>query len=97
MSAAAPPATADEALRPAVDYSDYKLVPAKHPWRWVGTVAVALGVTAIAWSLLTNPRWEWGVVAQWFTAQSVVAGLVETLKLTAISGILASFSGSSSP
>ena len=72
----------------ATDYSGYPVVAAKHPWRWVGTAAVALGVAAVAWSLATNPRWEWGVVAQWFTAQSVVNGLVETLKLTAISGIL---------
>ncbi|MDR6416609.1 amino acid ABC transporter permease [Pseudarthrobacter sulfonivorans] len=73
---------------PATDYSGYPLVASKHPWRWVGTAAVALGVVAIAWSLATNPRWEWGVVAQWFTAQSVVNGLLETLKLTAISGLL---------
>ncbi|MFB8371866.1 amino acid ABC transporter permease [Pseudarthrobacter sp. NPDC055928] len=73
---------------PAIDYSGYPLVAAKHPWRWVGTAAVALGVAAVAWSLATNPRWEWGVVAQWFTAQSVINGLLETLKLTAISGIL---------
>jgi polar amino acid transport system permease protein len=54
----------------------------------VGTVLVALGVAAVVWSLATNPRWEWGVVAQWFTAKSVVNGLLETLKLTAISGAL---------
>jgi polar amino acid transport system permease protein len=74
--------------QPATDYSGFPLVGAKHPWRWVGTAVVALGVFGIAWSLATNPRWEWGVVAQWFTAQSVVNGLLETLKLTAISGIL---------
>ena len=72
----------------ATDYADYRLVPARHPWRWVGTAVVALGVAGIAWSLATNPRWEWGVVAQWFTAQSIVNGLLETLKLTAISGAL---------
>ena len=72
----------------ATDYADYRLVPARHPWRWVGTAVVAVGVAGIAWSLATNPRWEWGVVAQWFTAQSIVNGLLETLKLTAISGAL---------
>jgi polar amino acid transport system permease protein len=71
-----------------MDYSGYPVVAARHPWRWVGTAAVALGVLAVAWSLATNPRWEWGVVAQWFTAQSVISGLLETLKLTAISGLL---------
>ena len=43
---------------------------------------MALGVAAVALSLATNPRWEWGVVAQWFTAQSVINVLLETLKLT---------------
>ena len=57
MSAAAPPATAETAP-PTADYSHYKLVPARHPWRWVGTVLVAAGVAAIIWSLVTNPRWE---------------------------------------
>ena len=60
------------APRQAPDYSSYRVVAAKHPWRWVGTAVVALGVLAVAWSLATNPRWEWGVVAQWFTAQSIV-------------------------
>jgi polar amino acid transport system permease protein len=78
----------NRSARVATDYSAYRVVAAKHPWRWVGTAFVALGVLAVAWSLATNPRWEWGVVAQWFTAQSVINGLLETLKLTAISGIL---------
>jgi len=84
----APPGETPAPQPTAVDYSGYKVVPAKHPGRWVGTVLVALGVAAVVWSLATNPRWEWGVVAQWFTAQSVVNGLSETLKLTAISGAL---------
>ena len=79
---------APESRQAATDYADYRLVPARHPWRWVGTAVVALGLAAVVWSLATNPRWEWGVVAQWFTAQSVVNGLLETLKLTAISGAL---------
>lgn len=70
------------------DYSDYPVVAARHPWRWAGTALVALFVAAVLWSLLTNPRWEWDVVAQWFTAESVLRGLGETLKLTAIAGTL---------
>ena len=74
--------------RAVADYSGFKVVPAKHPWRWVGTVVVALAVAAILWSLITNPRWEWDVVAQWFTAESVIRGLGETLKLTVSAGAL---------
>ena len=70
------------------DYSGFPVVAARQPWRWAGTGLVALGVVAVLWSLLTNPRWEWDVVAQWFTAESVLRGLGETLKLTAIAGSL---------
>lgn len=70
-----------EGLRPGI-------VPARHPARWVGTAAVGLVLAAICYSLLTNPRWEWDVVAQWFTAESVIRGLGETLKLTVICGVL---------
>ena len=38
------------------------------------------------WSFVTNPRWEWGVVAQWFFAESIIRGLLETLKLTVLAG-----------
>ncbi|MFJ3958000.1 amino acid ABC transporter permease [Arthrobacter sp. NPDC090010] len=65
---------------------ELRVIRAKHPGRWVGTVLVALLLASVAWSLATNPRWEWGVVAQWFTAQSVITGLGETLKLTVIAG-----------
>jgi len=68
--------------------ADYKVVAAVHPWRWVGTVVVAGIAAAILYSLITNPRWEWGVVAQWFTAESILRGLGQTLKLTLISGSL---------
>jgi polar amino acid transport system permease protein len=33
-----------------------------------------------------NPRWEWGVVGQWFFARSIINGLLETLKLTVLAG-----------
>ena len=93
--AADAPPPADTAAQPRPepghsghDYSGYPVVGARHPWRWVGTVVVALGVAAVLWSLATNPRWEWDVVAQWFTAESILRGLGETLKLTFISGTL---------
>ena len=80
--------TAHPVPPPAENYSAYPVVPARHPWRWAGTALTALVVAAVAWSLFTNPRWEWGVVAQWFTAESILRGLLETLKLTAIAGAL---------
>jgi polar amino acid transport system permease protein len=83
-----PPAPSGPGGPPPARYDEYEIVPARHPWRWAGTAVVALVLAAVTWSLITNPRWEWGVVAQWFTAESVLRGLVETLKLTAIAGAL---------
>lgn len=68
----------DQSVAPnstAPNYADYAVVAARHPWRWVGTVIVAALAAAVLYSLVSNPRWEWGVVAQWFTAESILRGL----------------------
>ncbi|MGO2825727.1 MAG: amino acid ABC transporter permease, partial [Brachybacterium alimentarium] len=65
-----------------------RVVPARHPGRAVLAVVVGLVIAAVAYSFLTNPRWEWGVVAQWFVAESVIRGLLETLKLTVLAGVV---------
>ena len=59
-----------------------RVVPTRHPWRWVGTAFAALVLLTLGHSLLTNPRWEWGVFAEWFLAPSVLRGLGQTLLLT---------------
>ncbi|MGP9537383.1 amino acid ABC transporter permease [Brachybacterium sp. AOP43-C2-M15] len=70
------------------DLSHLRVVPARHPGRAVLAVVVGLVVAAILYSFVTNPRWEWGVVAQWFFAESIIRGLLETLKLTVVAGAL---------
>src|SRR5699024_7255336 len=78
-----PPSTAERE-----DLSRLRVVPARHPGRAVLAVVVGLLVAAVLYSFVTNPRWEWGVVARWFFAESIVRGLLETLKLTALAGAL---------
>lgn len=63
------------------------VVPARNPWRWVGTALALVVLAGIVWSLLTNPRWQWDVVAEWFTAESVMHALGNTLLLTAIAAV----------
>ena len=46
---------------------------------WVVCVLVAIGV---AYTLVTNPNYQWDVVAQYFTAPTVLAGLRLTIVLT---------------
>ncbi|MGP9683668.1 MULTISPECIES: amino acid ABC transporter permease [unclassified Brachybacterium] len=82
----ADPMSCQPAPIPAEDLSHLRVVPARHPGRVVLAVAVGLLVAVVAYSFVTNPRWEWGVVAQWFLAESILRGLLETLKLTVLAG-----------
>ncbi len=64
------------------DYSHYKIVPARHPGRILGTILAALVIGSILQSILTNPHWDWGVFVQWFFSEPVLVGLGLTLWLT---------------
>jgi polar amino acid transport system permease protein len=59
--------------------------PRRRPGRWAAAGVVLLLLVMLAWSALTNPRYQWDVVRDWFTARTIVTGLLVTLQLTAIS------------
>lgn len=59
-----------------------RIAPARHPGRWVATVAVAVVLAMVVNSLVTNPAWEWGVVAQYLTWPSILSGAWATIRLT---------------
>src|SRR5699024_5672611 len=46
------------------DLSRLRVVPARHPGRVLLAVVGGLLVAAVLFSFVTNPRWEWGVVAR---------------------------------
>ncbi|MBB4569440.1 amino acid ABC transporter permease/ATP-binding protein [Rhizobium leucaenae] len=75
------------------DYSRYRIVPARHPGRLVGTIFAALVIAAVLYSTFTNPRWGWDVFAQWFFAEPVLVGLGRTLLLTVLAAISCSVLG----
>jgi polar amino acid transport system permease protein len=70
------------------DYSKLKVVSSRHPWRLVGSIFALLGLALVIQSLVTNPRWEWNVVAEYLTVDSVLRGLWTTIYLTAASAAL---------
>ncbi|WP_418120377.1 amino acid ABC transporter permease/ATP-binding protein [Variovorax sp. 350MFTsu5.1] len=82
---AAPPANGD--------YSHFRIVPARYPARTAGTIFAVLVIGIVLHSTLTNPRWGWGVFAQWFFAEPVLQGLGRTLLLTALGALLGFFFG----
>jgi polar amino acid transport system permease protein len=74
--------------RPVVDTTDdipdEQLVVARtwHPWRWVIAVATLIVVGQFLHGFVTNPGWDWGTFAQYFTAASVMSALWLTIQLT---------------
>jgi len=65
----------------------YRIVPARYPARAIGTVFSIVIIGAVLNSVLGNPRWGWGVFAQWFFAEPVIVGLGRTLLLTALGAL----------
>ncbi|MCW2597641.1 MAG: polar amino acid transport system permease protein [Pseudonocardiales bacterium] len=61
-----------------------RAIPKRHPGRWaVALVIVVLGLMLLH-TILSNPRWQWGVVGDYFTSRRILAGLLSTFLLTAI-------------
>jgi polar amino acid transport system permease protein len=63
------------------------VVARRSPLRAVGIVVVVALAALLAYVLVTNPRFEWAVVARYFTARAVLEGGLLTLQLTALSMI----------
>ena len=75
------------------DYSLYRIVPARHPARFAGTIFAAIVIAAVLYSTFINPRWGWGVFGQWFFAEPVLVGLGRTILLTVLAAISGSILG----
>lgn len=60
-----------------------RLVPPRRPGRWALAVLVLLVLAMAVNTLITNRRFQWGVVGRYLTTGSVMHGLELTLWLTA--------------
>jgi len=67
---------------------DLRIVGKRYYGRWLSALLVLLCVVAMAHSMINNPRFEWGVIAENFTEASILQGVLMTLQLTAISVVL---------
>ena len=65
------------------DLLDARLVAPRRPGRWISAAITFVLATMLVHTLVTNPRFQWGVVRQYFTSSSVISGLELTLWLTA--------------
>ncbi len=72
----------------ATPATDIKAVPVRHPGRWIGAAAVAVALAMLAHTIATNPRFQWGVVGQYFSSSSILMGLVRTIELTVMAMLI---------
>jgi polar amino acid transport system permease protein len=75
--------SADEPASSERDVQSVKPVPRRHPGRWATSGVAILLVAMAVHSLVTNPRFQWNVVGEYFATASVLHGLAVTLGLTA--------------
>jgi polar amino acid transport system permease protein len=61
-----------------------RAVPIRHWGRWVASVVILYIFVALIYSLATNDRLQWDIVAQWMFKPLVIRGVVRTLELTFI-------------
>lgn len=71
-----PVASTDDELR------DARLVSAPRPGRWLAAGVVVVLVAMLINTLITNHRFQWDIVAQYFTAPAILRGLALTLVLS---------------
>ena len=79
-----PPSTKDR----SDDLAKLPVVAARHPWRWVGVVAVLVLVAQFVHGLVTNPAWDWPTFARYFTARSILTAVGTTIVLTVLGTVL---------
>jgi len=65
----------------------YKIVPARHPLRYIGVAFSVLIIAVVAESIFSNKNWGWPVFRQWFFDPAILQGLLMTLKLTFCMGV----------
>ncbi len=64
------------------DLAGFPVRPARHPWRWVASAAVAVLGAMFLNMMLTNPAWKWHVVAEYMFAETIMRALWLTVQLT---------------
>jgi len=69
----------------SIHFEDLPVARRRRPWHWLGAIGVLLVTVAVSKSILTNERYEWGVVFDYFGSERIIAGMWRTVHLTVIS------------
>src|SRR5436190_132180 len=63
---------------------EIQAVPVRHYGQWIAAVAVGLIAASLIRSVVTNPRFQWGVVGDYLFDSRILDGLRLTLELTVL-------------
>ncbi|UVS82613.1 amino acid ABC transporter permease [Actinokineospora sp. UTMC 2448] len=69
-------------------HTPQKVVPVRHPWRWVTGAILAVLIAQAATSVVTNDNFGWPVVWDYLFDPRVLQGLQNTLILTVLSMVI---------
>lgn len=67
--------------------ADTKVVPLRHPWRWIASAVALVVLAQFVHALATNPVFQWSAFGYWFFRPVIISGLVLTLELTGLSAV----------
>lgn len=65
-----------------------RVVPLRHPWRWVAAAIILLLVAIMIHTVITNERFEWATVGKYLFSKPILGGLALTIQLTIIATVL---------
>lgn len=61
---------------------EIRAVPLRHPGRWAAAAVLLVLAAMLAHNMLTNPRWQWGVIRSNLFSPPIVSGAENTIKIT---------------
>ena len=61
---------------------EIRAVPLRHPGRWAAAAVLLVLAVMLAHNMLTNPRWQWGVIRSNLFSPPIVSGAENTIKIT---------------
>ncbi|WP_299539168.1 amino acid ABC transporter permease [uncultured Streptomyces sp.] len=86
-----PPSLTSKARDPRLDAE--RVLPLRHPGRWVLTAVVLVVVAQIIHGLVSNPFYQWDRFWYWFFRPVVLDGLLITLEVAALSAVFGLLGG----
>ncbi|WP_432493090.1 amino acid ABC transporter permease [Kineococcus gypseus] len=73
---------------PAAPAPAVRVLPARHPWRWLATAVVAVLAAMAVNALVTNPAWDWPTVGEFLFSATILESLWLTVQLTVVGTVI---------